>query len=130
MSRPGGLADLEDTVGETRDALAVIGDEHVLELHPLGFCSSQRPLACRAERRRRLLRFSNSCGAELGLDRGGVLVAVGGGTTTDVAGFAPRPTCAESAGWRPTTLVGQVDAAIGGKTAIDLPGQELAGAFH
>ena len=59
----------------------------------------------------------------LRLERGGTLLALGGGCTTDAAGFA-------AAGYMrgidwvavPTTLVGQVDAAIGGKTAIDLPG--------
>lgn len=60
------------------------------------------------------------------------LVALGGGATTDVAGFA-------AATWLrgvplvnlPTTLLGMVDAAIGGKTAVDLPaGKNLAGAFH
>jgi 3-dehydroquinate synthase len=60
------------------------------------------------------------------------LVAVGGGATTDVAGFA-------AATWLrgvplvnlPTTLLGMVDAAVGGKTGIDLPaGKNLVGAFH
>jgi 3-dehydroquinate synthase len=60
------------------------------------------------------------------------VVAVGGGATTDVAGFA-------AATWLrgvplvsvPTTLVGMVDAAIGGKTAVDLEaGKNLVGAFH
>src|SRR5262249_56259228 len=56
----------------------------------------------------------------------------GGGSTTDVAGFAAA-TYLRGVDWVavPTTLVGQVDAAIGGKTAIDLPqGKNLAGAFH
>jgi 3-dehydroquinate synthetase/shikimate kinase len=69
---------------------------------------------------------------ELRLDRGGVLVALGGGSTTDVAGFVAA-TYVRGIDWVavPTTLVGQVDAAIGGKTAIDLPqGKNLAGAFH
>jgi len=60
------------------------------------------------------------------------VVAVGGGATTDVAGFA-------AATWLrgvplvsvPTTLLGMVDAAVGGKTGVDLEaGKNLVGAFH
>jgi shikimate kinase/3-dehydroquinate synthase len=64
--------------------------------------------------------------------RDGAIVAMGGGSTTDAAGFAAA-TYLRGVSWTavPTTLVGQVDAAIGGKTAIDLPeGKNLAGAFH
>jgi 3-dehydroquinate synthetase/shikimate kinase len=69
---------------------------------------------------------------ELRLDRGGTLVAFGGGCTTDVAGFVAA-TYLRGVDWIPvpTTLVGQVDAAIGGKAAVDLPeGKNLVGAFH
>ena len=69
---------------------------------------------------------------ELTLHRGGTIVALGGGCTTDVAGFAAA-TYLRGVPWVavPTTLVGQVDAAIGGKTAIDIPaGKNLVGAFH
>jgi shikimate kinase / 3-dehydroquinate synthase len=68
----------------------------------------------------------------LGIDRSGTVVALGGGTTTDIAGFAAA-TYMRGVDWAavPTTLVGQVDAAIGGKTAIDLPeAKNLVGAFH
>jgi 3-dehydroquinate synthetase/shikimate kinase len=68
----------------------------------------------------------------LRLERGGMLVALGGGCTTDVAGFAAA-SYFRGIDWVavPTTLVGQVDAAIGGKTAIDLPGaKNIVGAFH
>jgi shikimate kinase / 3-dehydroquinate synthase len=68
----------------------------------------------------------------LRLDRGGTVVALGGGTATDAAGFAAA-TFLRGIDWVsvPTTLVGQVDAAIGGKTGIDIPeGKNLAGAFH
>jgi len=60
------------------------------------------------------------------------VVALGGGTTTDIAGFAAA-TYMRGVAWVgvPTTLVGQVDAAIGGKTGIDLPeAKNLVGAFH
>jgi shikimate kinase/3-dehydroquinate synthase len=69
---------------------------------------------------------------ELRLDRSGTLLALGGGCTTDAAGFAAA-VYLRGIDWIavPTTLVGQVDAAIGGKTAIDLPaGKNLVGAFH
>ena len=68
----------------------------------------------------------------LRLERSGTLVALGGGCTTDVAGFAAA-SYFRGIAWVavPTTLVGQVDAAIGGKTAIDLPGaKNIVGAFH
>jgi shikimate kinase/3-dehydroquinate synthase len=70
--------------------------------------------------------------SELRLDRGGTVVALGGGATTDTAGFAAA-TYLRGVPWVavPTTLVGQIDAAIGGKTAIDIPeGKNLVGAFH
>jgi shikimate kinase / 3-dehydroquinate synthase len=69
---------------------------------------------------------------ELRLDRTGTIVALGGGCTTDAAGFAAAAYLRGIA-WTPvpTSLVAQVDAAIGGKTAIDLPqGKNLVGAFH
>ncbi|HLX19301.1 MAG TPA: bifunctional shikimate kinase/3-dehydroquinate synthase [Gaiellaceae bacterium] len=68
----------------------------------------------------------------LRLGRGGTIVALGGGTTTDAAGYAASA-YVRGIPWVPvpTTLVGQVDAAIGGKTGIDLPqGKNLVGAFH
>jgi 3-dehydroquinate synthetase/shikimate kinase len=69
---------------------------------------------------------------ELALDRGGTIVALGGGSTTDVVGFVAA-TYLRGVAWVPvpTTLLGQVDAAIGGKTALNLPeGKNLVGAFH
>jgi shikimate kinase/3-dehydroquinate synthase len=68
----------------------------------------------------------------LRLERSGTLVALGGGSTTDLAGFVAA-THLRGVDWVPvpSTLVGQVDAAIGGKTAIDLGGgKNLVGAFH
>jgi shikimate kinase/3-dehydroquinate synthase len=69
---------------------------------------------------------------ELRLERSGTLVALGGGSTSDVAGLVAA-TYLRGIPWVPvpSTLVGQVDAAIGGKTAIDLAqGKNLVGAFH
>ena len=68
----------------------------------------------------------------LRLDRSGTVVAVGGGTALDLAGFTASAYL-RGVAWVPvpTTLVAQVDAAIGGKTAVDLPeGKNLVGTFH
>ncbi len=68
----------------------------------------------------------------LGLDRGDVITAFGGGVVGDLAGFA-------AAIYKrgidfvqiPTTLLAQVDSSVGGKTAIDTSrGKNLIGAFH
>ena len=70
--------------------------------------------------------------SELEIGRDGWLVGFGGGSTTDVAGFVAA-THLRGVRWVavPTTLVGMVDAAIGGKTGINTAdGKNLAGAFH
>jgi shikimate kinase / 3-dehydroquinate synthase len=70
--------------------------------------------------------------ARLHVDRKEPLVAIGGGALTDAAGFVAASYLRGVPIIQvPTTLVGQIDAAIGGKTAVDLPeGKNLVGAFH
>ncbi len=70
--------------------------------------------------------------ASWGLLRDDAVIALGGGVVGDTAGFAAsvyhRGVSVVQA---PTTLLAQVDAAIGGKTAVNLPeGKNLVGAFH
>jgi 3-dehydroquinate synthetase len=68
----------------------------------------------------------------LNIDRSGTIAALGGGCTTDAAGFAAA-TYLRGVDWVPipTSLLAQVDAALGGTTAIDWPqGKNLVGAFH
>jgi 3-dehydroquinate synthase len=68
---------------------------------------------------------------DLGLDRSGVVVALGGGVVGDMAGFA---SATFMRGTRfvqvPTSLLAMVDASIGGKTGVDLKrGKNLVGVF-
>ena len=70
--------------------------------------------------------------AELGVGRRDTLIALGGGSVGDLAGFAAA-TWLRGVPWVvvPTTLLAQVDSSVGGKTGIDLAaGKNLAGAFH
>jgi 5-deoxy-5-amino-3-dehydroquinate synthase len=69
--------------------------------------------------------------ARWGLTRADAVVAVGGGVVTDVAGFAAAVYHRGVAVIHvPTSLLGQIDAAIGGKTGVNLPeGKNLVGAF-
>jgi 3-dehydroquinate synthetase len=67
-----------------------------------------------------------------GCNRRTLIVAVGGGAVTDAAGFLAA-TFMRGVPWAavPTTLLSMVDAAIGGKTAVNLPAAKNAvGAFH
>ncbi len=87
----------------------------------------------RGEQHKTLATIETLCNgfAAMGLTRNDVVIGVGGGMVTDVAGFA-------AASWHrgipvvhvPTTLLGMVDAAIGGKTGVNLTaGKNLVGAF-
>lgn len=97
------------------------------------FGGSKKILFDDGETAKRLATVEKLCRAlaRAGADRGAVLVALGGGVVGDVAGFTAA---VYLRGVRvvqvPTTLVAQVDAAIGGKTGVNLPeGKNLVGAF-
>jgi 3-dehydroquinate synthase len=70
--------------------------------------------------------------ADFNINRGDIIVALGGGVVGDLAGFAAATYLRGMAYIQiPTTLLAQVDSSVGGKTAIDLPfGKNLAGAFY
>lgn len=69
--------------------------------------------------------------AETGIGRHDTIVGVGGGAATDVTGFvAATYLRGVELVQVPTTLLGAVDAAIGGKTGVNLGGKNLVGAFY
>jgi shikimate kinase / 3-dehydroquinate synthase len=132
----GALENLGDFVpGDGR--VALLSDPHVAGIHGM---DAQLALGPRLAQTMELplgeeaktLEALGRVWSELRLDRSGTIVALGGGCTTDAAGFAAA-TYLRGIDWVPvpTSLVAQVDAAIGGKTAIDLAhGKNLVGAFH
>ena len=69
---------------------------------------------------------------DTGVDRGGLIVALGGGVIGDLAGLAAGLLKrGVDFAQIPTTLLAQVDSSVGGKTAIDMPqGKNLIGLFH
>lgn len=114
-------------------AVALIADERVLRLHALDLAPRLRQtLTVPSGEAAKQLPVCERLWDELLLDRSGTVVALGGGTATDVAGYVASAYL-RGIPWVPvpSTLVGQVDAAIGGKTGIDLrKGKNLVGAFH
>ncbi|HEY2326746.1 MAG TPA: bifunctional shikimate kinase/3-dehydroquinate synthase [Gaiellaceae bacterium] len=117
--------------------VALVADAHVLGIHgpraqeALGARVATVHAVPAGEEAKQLL-VAERVWNELTLDRSGTVVALGGGATTDLAGYVAAAYL-RGVAWVavPTTLVGQVDAAIGGKTAIDIPGgKNLVGAFH
>ncbi len=118
-------------------AVALVSDPHVAGIHGM---DAQLALGARLAETHELppgeeakmLTAVDRLWQELRLDRTGTIVALGGGCTTDAAGFTAA-TYLRGVAWTPvpTSLLAQVDAAIGGKTGIDLPqGKNLVGAVH
>jgi 3-dehydroquinate synthetase/shikimate kinase len=106
---------------------ALVADSHVAELHDIAATRTVPP----GEAAKTVLEAERLWRA-LSLERSSTLVAVGGGSATDLVGFVAA-TYMRGIDWIavPSTLVGQVDAAVGGKVGIDLPdGKNLVGAFH
>lgn len=115
--------------------MAIVADERVLKLHgpPPAFdghmltLSAGEPVKTFAV----LERVLDFCAAS-NLSRGSVLLAYGGGTIGDLTGLAASLFKRGLAVVQiPTTLLAQVDASVGGKTAVNLSsGKNLAGTFH
>jgi 3-dehydroquinate synthase len=137
----GVLGVLPELVGKRAETVAVFWDERLSELsdrvfhvlHQAGYrvVTAHLPSGEAAKDAQVLTRLWSYL-AERRVTRTDCIVAVGGGATTDLIGFT-------AATWLrgvrvvllPTTLLGMVDAAVGGKTAIDIPeGKNLVGAFY
>ena len=138
---PGALARLGDAVGD-RDRVALVSQGAVAARHAPAVVDVLRagghPAECftigDGEPAKTLTTVETLCRelARWGLRGSDAVVALGGGVVGDTAGFAAavyhRGVAVVQA---PTTLLGMVDAAIGGKTAVNLPeGKNLVGAFH
>lgn len=111
-------------------------DENVLKLHSSSLLpppSSIHPLPSgEAHKTIETVASLWSAFAKNGLGRRDTVVAIGGGVTGDLTGFAAA-TWMRGIDWIniPTTLLSMVDASTGGKTGCDLPeGKNLVGAFH
>jgi 3-dehydroquinate synthase len=129
------------TRGEARRAI-LLSEPKAWEVAGAGIAAAltadgwpvERVLLPRGENAKRLSVVGDACRAlaRLHVDRGETLVAIGGGALTDAAGLvAAMYLRGVPVVHVPTTLVGQIDAALGGKTAVDLPeGKNLVGAFH
>ncbi len=112
--------------------VAVVTQEHIgVDVDP--GVPTERLFVPDGERAKSLSEVERLCRAftRSGLSRRDAVVAVGGGVVTDLAGFAAachlRGVCYVNVA---TSLLGQVDAAVGGKTGVNLPeGKNLVGAF-
>lgn len=129
----GAVTELESLVPEGTKRIAVVTQEGIplewelakfqVETHLIGVGESSKSLATIEELSRRF--------AIQGITRNDLIIGIGGGMVTDIAGYA-------AASWHrgtavvhvATTMLGMVDAAIGGKTGVNLPeGKNLVGAY-
>jgi len=121
-----------------RGPVPVVTDSNVAALHLatlLGGGLEARPIVIEPGEASKSFQGLQHLVGELlatGLDRGGLLVALGGGVIGDLAGFAAGVFMRGVAYAQiPTTLLAQVDSSVGGKTAINtMQGKNLVGLFH
>jgi 3-dehydroquinate synthase len=137
----GVLAELSELIGASAQrvgivvptSLAVSGEEIRADLENQGFTAVVLEVPDGEDQKSpAVAAFAWSALAQSGFTRTDVLIGVGGGATTDLAGFI-------AATWLrgvrviqvPTTLLAMVDAAVGGKTGINIEqGKNLVGAIH
>ena len=113
----------------------VITDRNVAQSAPCMSAIDLEPIIIEpGERSKTLATYERLCNEliDRGVDRGSLILALGGGVVGDLAGFVAATLFR---GIRviqvPTTILAMADAAIGGKTAVDAPaGKNLIGAFH
>ena len=132
-----GVRDFIDAELPDVDRILLIADGRVLEHHGArlrGFVGVPVHVLPSGEvaKSLRQLELALAACADEGLSRSSVIVSLGGGATSDLAGLTAS---LFKRGLRvvhiATSLLAQVDASIGGKTAINLPaGKNLAGTFH
>lgn len=132
---------LSDTLTSIHSRCVVVYDQSlsayheqilsILESHDKHHLSFALPSGEEAKELASISRLWDFLGEE-NIARNDILIALGGGSTTDLVGFA-------AATWMrgiryiniPTTLLGMVDASVGGKTAINSTfGKNLIGSFH
>jgi 3-dehydroquinate synthase len=120
----------------------IVTDENVAALHLASLTASldaakiahHQIILPPGEQTKDFTHFAKLCEdvLKLGIERGTPLIALGGGVVGDLTGFAAA-TLLRGLDYVqiPTTLLAQVDSAVGGKTAIDTAqGKNLVGAFH
>jgi 3-dehydroquinate synthase len=129
-------------IPEHAEAIAVVSDANAAALQGKRLAAGLRAVPARVapftvspgERQKTLATAESLLRGfvEAGMHRGDLVVTLGGGVLTDLAGFVAA-TYHRGVGVAhcPTTLLAQIDAAIGGKTGVNLPeGKNLVGAFH
>lgn len=144
LVREGGLDELGELLVSrvSGRSLMLVSDENVAPLYAeraldslrrAGFSAAQFVIPAGEEHKNieTVMSLWQAC-LKADLDRSSTVVALGGGVVSDLAGFCAA-TFMRGCRWVavPTTLLGMVDASLGGKTGFDLPeGKNLVGAFY
>lgn len=126
---------LRDAIGDIDPArTVVVTDAEIKRLHGQAFPSCPVVEVERGEAAKSLAAAERLYGAflDLGLDRGSTVLAIGGGSVTDLAGFAASTWMrGVDFGFVPTTLLSMVDASTGGKNGVDFRGiKNLVGTIN